>query len=176
MKELLIEKCGEDICFTYPRHRTKSQMFYSRPIPSESFVETIRSKNIYKKCANALKEECFKFNFELSDSFCDADDLDKSYECLENNIPESCDLFFKNLFNSYNKSGHQKRKALIIFQIACYNINNGTVKTLSGNENVPLPPSVVPGNLVQAAIENFDHEEGTPSRISGSHDTIMVIF
>ena len=47
---------------------------------------------------------------------------------------------------------------------------------MSGNENVPLPPSIVPGNLVQAAIDNFDHEEGTPSRIGGSHDTIMVVF
>ena len=72
VKELLIEKYGEDICFT------KSQMFYSRLISSESFLETIRSKNIYKECANALKEECLSFNFELSNTFCDADDLDKS--------------------------------------------------------------------------------------------------
>ena len=78
-------------------------MFYSRFIPSESFVETIRSKNIYKECANALKEECLNFNFELSNSFGEADDLDKSNEQLENNIPESWDLFFKNLFNSYIK-------------------------------------------------------------------------
>ena len=47
---------------------------------------------------------------------------------------------------------------------------------MSGNEHVPLPPSIVPGNFVQAAIDNFDHEEGIPSRIGGSHDTIMVIF
>ena len=47
---------------------------------------------------------------------------------------------------------------------------------MSGNENVPLPCSIVPGNLVQAAIYNFDHEEGTPSRIGGSNDTIMVVF
>ena len=78
VKKLLIEKYGEDISFTYPRDRTKSQMFYSRLIPSESFVETIRSKNIYKECANALKEECLNFNFELSNTFCDADDLNKS--------------------------------------------------------------------------------------------------
>ena len=89
VKELLIEKYGEDICFTYPRDRTKSQMFYSRLIPSESFVETIRSKNIYKECANALKEECLNFNFKPSNTFCDADSLDKSYEYLEINIPES---------------------------------------------------------------------------------------
>ena len=119
-------------------------------------------------------------------------------------------MFFKNLFNSYNKSGHQKRKALAVFKIACYDINNGTIKRplhfsigqliqildtfgifmchdeierqdcslslrtihMSGNENVPLPPSLLPGNLVQAAIDNFDHEEGPPSRIGGWHDTI----
>ena len=113
---------------------------------------------------------------------------------------------------------------MTIFQIACFNINNGNIKTplqvstgqtvleisrskqliqilnrlgicmsydeierqncslslrtihMSGNENVPLQPSIVPGNLVQAAIDNFDHEEGTPSRIGWSHDIIMVIF
>ena len=92
-------------------------------------METIRSKNIYKECANILKEECLNLNFELSNTFCDADDLDKSYEYLENNIPESWDLFFRNLYNSYNKSGHQKREALTIFQIAWYNTNNSTIKT-----------------------------------------------
>ena len=129
-------------------------------------------------------------------------------------------MFFKNLFNSYNKSGHQKRKALAVFKIACYDINNGTIKRplhfsigqtvheisqskqliqildtfgifmchdeierqdcslslrtihMSGNENVPLPPSLLPGNLVQAATDNFDHEERPPSRIGGWHDTI----
>ena len=80
VEKLLIEKYGEDICFTYPRDRTKSQMFYSRLRPSESSVETIRSKNIYKECANALKDECLNFNFELSNTLCDADDLDKSYK------------------------------------------------------------------------------------------------
>ena len=47
---------------------------------------------------------------------------------------------------------------------------------MSGNENVPLLPSIVPGNLVQAAIDNFDHQEGTASHIGGSNDTIMVKF
>ena len=30
---------------------------------------------------------------------------------------------------------------------------------LSGNENASLPTSVVPGNLEQAAIDSYDHEE-----------------
>ena len=47
---------------------------------------------------------------------------------------------------------------------------------MSGDENVPLSPSIVPGNLVQAAIGNFGHEKETPSGIGGSHDTIMVVF
>ena len=40
---------------------------------------------------------------------------------------------------------------------------------MSVNENVPLPPSLLPGNLVQAAADNFDHEERPSSRID---DTI----
>ena len=47
---------------------------------------------------------------------------------------------------------------------------------MSGNEHVPLPPSIVPENLVQAPTDNLDNEEGTPSCIGGSHDTIMVVF
>ena len=113
---------------------------------------------------------------------------------------------------------------MTIFQIACFNINNDTIKTplhvsightvheiirskqlihilnrlgicmsydeikrqncslslrtihMFWNENVSLPPSILPGNLVQAAIDKFDHEERTPSRIGGSHDIIMVVF
>ena len=78
MKKLPIEKYARDDCFTYPRDRTKPQMFYSRLILSEGFVESIRSKNIYKECANALKEEGLNLNFEISNTFCEADDFDKS--------------------------------------------------------------------------------------------------
>ena len=58
----------ENICFTYPRDRSKSQMFYSKIIPSESIVETIRSKKAYKECANILKD-VLKFNFGLDNTF-----------------------------------------------------------------------------------------------------------
>ena len=30
---------------------------------------------------------------------------------------------------------------------------------MSGNENIPLPLSIAPGNLVQADIDNFDHKK-----------------
>ena len=30
---------------------------------------------------------------------------------------------------------------------------------MSGNEHVPLPPSITPGNLIQVAIDTFSHEE-----------------
>ena len=35
--------------------------------------------------------------------------------------------FLKSLFNSYNKSENQERKALTMFQIGCNNINNHTI-------------------------------------------------
>ena len=44
---------------------------------------------------------------------------------------------------------------------------------MSENGNFPLPPLVIPENLIQAAINNFNHEEGNPSWIAGSHDTII---
>ena len=47
---------------------------------------------------------------------------------------------------------------------------------MSGKENVPLPPVIISKNLVQAAIDNFDHEEATPSPVGESHDTVMVVF
>ena len=47
---------------------------------------------------------------------------------------------------------------------------------VSRNETVPLPPSIISGTLIQTAIDNFDHEEGAPSRIGGSHHTIMIVF
>ena len=47
---------------------------------------------------------------------------------------------------------------------------------MSGNKDVSLPPLIIPGNLIPTVIDNFDHEEGTPSRISGSQNTIIVLF
>ena len=40
----------------------------------------------------------------------------------------------------------------------------------SGDDHVPLPSSIIPSVLVQAAIEN------TFSGVGGSHDTCMVLF
>ena len=47
---------------------------------------------------------------------------------------------------------------------------------MSGNKDVSLPPLIIPGNLIPTVIDNFDHEEGTPLRISGSQNTIIVVF
>ena len=47
---------------------------------------------------------------------------------------------------------------------------------MSGNKDVSLPSLIIPGNLIPTVIDNFDHEEGTPLRISGSQNTIIVLF
>ena len=39
---------------------------------------------------------------------------------------------------------------------------------------VPVPPSVKPGDLIQGAMDNFDHDENTKSGLGGSHDTILM--
>ena len=86
------------VLHNYPKHKPKLQMFYFRLIPSETIVETIRSKNIYKEFANTLREQCLNFNFVWNNSFCDAVDLEECYKYLQNNIPESCGNCFSKVF------------------------------------------------------------------------------
>ena len=42
VKQMLIAHFGEDICFTYPKEKRKSQLFFSTKIASAHLVETLR--------------------------------------------------------------------------------------------------------------------------------------
>ena len=64
-------------------------------ITSETIVETIKSKNIYKECANTLREEFLNFDFGFTNTFSDADGLEECYAYFQNNIPDSWELFFQ---------------------------------------------------------------------------------
>lgn len=41
---------------------------------------------------------------------------------------------------------------------------------------VPVPPPIIPFELVHGASYNFDHKENRLSDIGGSHDTILMVF
>ena len=84
VKQLLINHFGEEICFTYPKDRTKSRMFFSTEICRAEPIETLRANNPVKICATKLRKECENFNFLLDNIYSNADDLEYSltqYNC-----------------------------------------------------------------------------------------------
>ena len=62
---MLIDHFDDKICFTYPKDRQKSQMFFSADIKSEDVAETLRRTDVIKICAEKLRAECQKFDFGL---------------------------------------------------------------------------------------------------------------
>ena len=127
IKEVLLAHFGDSICFTYPRDKAQSQMFYSCNIAAHDIAEVVRKKDVIKDCAEILKKECKSFDFNLDDKFCDGDDLEHSTSRLADNFPEKWINFFTALFNSFTNS--VKRKSMVIFQIVYCIIHNGGKKT-----------------------------------------------
>ena len=97
-----LNQFGKEICFTYPRDRTKSQMSFSTKICPADVIETLRVSDSVKICAAKLRKECEDFDFLLEKSYSDADDLEYNLNQYKQNRPESWELFFKTLF-SYRK-------------------------------------------------------------------------
>ena len=106
LKKLLISHFGENICFTYPNDKTKSQMFFSANICPVEVVETVRSTNLIKLCAEKLKKECKNYDFDLNNTLYDASDIKISMQNFTNNHPMSWELFFNTLFDYRDKSEH----------------------------------------------------------------------
>ena len=83
MKAILIDNFGEDLAFTYPRGKKKSQMFYLSRVQIEDVIETIRAKDTMEMCAEKLRSECQEFYFGFDKSFRYASDLEYEMEKLE---------------------------------------------------------------------------------------------
>ena len=83
VKQLLIEFYGEDICFTYPKDKSKPQMFFSSSIRQADIVETLRDKNPMVECAQKLRDECENYSFNLDDTNCNARDVANSFRSIQ---------------------------------------------------------------------------------------------
>ena len=83
MKAILIYHFGEDLAFTYPRGKKKSQIFYLSRVEIEDGIETIRRKDSIEMYAKKLRSECQEFYFGLDKSFRYASDLQYGMEKLE---------------------------------------------------------------------------------------------
>ena len=136
VRKMLIKQFGEEICFTYPRDRTKSQMFLSTKICPADVIETLRVSGPVKICAAKLRKESEDFDFLLENSYSDADELEYSLNQYKQNRPESWELFFNTLFPYRKKSVHIQRKCDDIFQIAFSFVHNGQEKHVSISQTI----------------------------------------
>ena len=48
--------------------------------------------------------------------------------------------------------------------------------TLAEGHLIPIPPIIIKGKPLRAAMDNFDKEEDSPSGIGGTHDTVLFLF
>ena len=126
---MVIKHFGEEICFTYPKEKNKSQMFFSTKICSATLIETLRVSDPVKICAAKLRKECGDFDFLSENSYSDANDLQYSLNQYKENRPESWELFLNTLFPYRKKSIHIQRKCDNIFHIVFNLIHNGEKKT-----------------------------------------------
>ena len=123
IKDMIIDLLGDSICFSYPRVRKKSQMFFS------SKIKTIDIGESLKECANVLRTECEEFDFCLDESFNLAEDATLSLKYYLKDCPPTWSAFFDSMFPYQSKSENIIRKCDTIFQIIYYLVHNGKKKT-----------------------------------------------
>ena len=110
LKEMIINEFGDSVCFSYPRDRKKSQIFFSSSIHSEDLAETIRNTDAIKQCASKLLDDCKGYNVELEGSFHSGEDVALSFEGYCKSRPPSWDTFFNVLLPQRSKiRGYQKK-------------------------------------------------------------------
>ena len=117
LKKLLIERFGDQNCFTYRNDYTKPEMFFSSAITSSNMAEVIRNVDPVTECAKSLRHECKEYDFRLDKAYCDADDLKCSFGIYTRNRPKTWDIFFKNLIDSTVLSKKRQRVCDSVFQL-----------------------------------------------------------
>ena len=71
MKNLLIKHFGEEIAFTYPKERSKSQIVHFANISVSKTIQRICSTNSLKDITDELARELKQYDFQLDDKFCE---------------------------------------------------------------------------------------------------------
>ena len=125
---MLIGFYGQDISLTYPKDKSKPQMFFSSSICRTSIVEMLRDKNPIVECAQNLRKECENYCFNLDDSNCNPRYVAYSLNQYKNDKLPIRETLFDNLFLRRNRYGNIIRKCDTIFQIVCKMVHNGRKK------------------------------------------------
>lgn len=150
LKNLFNDHYGENICFSRPLEKNKSEMVFLNSF-SGDMAEKIRDMNTnmssVKDCAQILRASLKQVEFDLQDRFCDAADLEKAWNDIS--IPDPVKLFFcelfglkhsdfgdpeyedhsENLSQVKSESYERVKKVLALFQIIYYDIHNGHKRT-----------------------------------------------
>lgn len=130
VKTLLIDHFGENISFTYPTNRSKSQLVFSTKTSVKQTVKTIWASNPLLEVVDKLANEIKNYDFQLEDKYCDAHDLESSLSQFDNSRPQFWDTFFKSLMPSSSMlPENTKKKCDTLFQIIYYIFHNGLKKT-----------------------------------------------
>ena len=69
MKAIMIGPFIEDLTFTYPRDKKKSQIFYLSRVQIVDVIETIHAKDPTEICGKKIRSECQEFYFSLDKAF-----------------------------------------------------------------------------------------------------------
>ena len=100
LESKLVARFSDQICFTYPKDVSLSQMFFSVNIQAADIAETFRSNDAIKICGNILHDECKAYNFSLKNAYRDATDLSISYDIFKQNRPVQWEKFLKSLWTN----------------------------------------------------------------------------
>ena len=131
VKELIIDKFGDKVCFSYPSNNRISQMAYLSNISCRSLINTLRH-SCDKQCADDLRKEMKEFSFGLKDSYCKADDLDKAKLFFEEKRPPKWILFMKHFFQGREVSENNPQLLMhidAVFQVLYYILHSGIEPT-----------------------------------------------
>ena len=112
VKQTLINHFREEICFIYPKGRTKSQMFFSSKICPSELIETLHANDPVNIFPSKLQKECENFDFLLDNCYSDADDLEYSLTQYKENHPELWELFFSTLKRQFTCNAFLARYVL----------------------------------------------------------------
>ena len=116
VKRLLIQHFGEEICFLYPKDRTKSQIVFSNKLQTTDLIENLRATDPIITAAKLLHKETQQYDFLFDDSFTASSHLVASHEIYQNRQPDMWKFFDALLPNRKYFDGLQ-RKSDTIYQI-----------------------------------------------------------
>ena len=133
IKNLLFSYFDKGRCFTYLNDRKKIVFFYEFLCWKNCWIpsQQDRWRCNYSMCKNITNKECNPYKFDIDNFYCDANDVNISFNMYNNDRLKSWKIFFKSLVKVRSTSEDLTRKCDTLFQQIFYLIHNRQKKLLS---------------------------------------------